>query len=121
MRLSVTRIKERCRSRGIGLGQLLSQAGVSRTAYYSLVRKSSILPKSVEALAAALDVFPSQLLAESSRLGRIRAIRHEVDRLLARHPDASREDVFHTLLLLEQEPLERLRRGLLRGRRSHLH
>jgi len=105
----------------MGLGDLLIRAGVSRTAYYSLVRKSSILPKSVEALSAALEVPSVRLLEESDRLRRVRKILHMVDRIVAEHPGASREDVLHTLLLLDQKPIERLRRGLLRGRRTRLH
>jgi transcriptional regulator with XRE-family HTH domain len=121
MRLSAERIKRLCRIRGIGLGDLLIQAGVSRTAYYSLVRKSSILPRSIEALSAALEVPAGRLLEESDRLRRVRQILLKVDRIVAEHPDASREDVLHTLLLLDQKPIERLRRGLLRGRRTRLH
>jgi transcriptional regulator with XRE-family HTH domain len=121
VKLSSARIKKLCRSRGIGLGDLLRRAGVSRTAYYSLVRKSSILPKSADALAATLDVPPSRLIEEPDHLEKARRILLQVDRVMSRHPEASREDVLHTLRLLELKPIERLRRGLLRGRASRLH
>ena len=39
-----------------------------------------------------------------------------VQAVLARHPQADPENVRHTLILLEQPPLERLRRSLTRGR-----
>ena len=122
MRLSPDRIKRLCRSRGLCLGALLGQARVSRTAYYSLARKESVLPKSIRAIAAALGVAPSRILCEPTRAERrTRELIRELERVLAKHPRASREDVWHTLLLLEQKPIDRLRRGLLRGRRVDLH
>ena len=39
-----------------------------------------------------------------------------VGKILAVHPDADRDNVRHTLILLEQPPLERLQRSLIRGR-----
>jgi len=39
-----------------------------------------------------------------------------VEKIIAAHPDADRDNVRHTLILLEQPPLERLRRSLIRGR-----
>lgn len=36
--------------------------------------------------------------------------------VLAAHPEADPDNVRHTLILLEQPPLERLRRSLTRGR-----
>jgi hypothetical protein len=39
-----------------------------------------------------------------------------VDRILAAHPSADRDNVRHTLVFLEQPPLERLQRSLIRGR-----
>ena len=41
-----------------------------------------------------------------------------VDKILAAHPSADRDNVRHTLILLEQPPLERLQRSLIRGRAS---
>jgi hypothetical protein len=39
-----------------------------------------------------------------------------VARVLAVHPQADPDNVRHTLILLEQPPLERLQRSLIRGR-----
>ena len=122
MRLSSERIKGLCRSRGLHLGELLAEARVSRTAYYSLVRKGTVLPRSVRAIAGTLGVAPSEILDEPSRLERrTRELIKELERILAKHSRAGREDVWHTLLLLDQKPIERLQRGLLRGRRPDLH
>jgi len=122
VRLSAERIKALCESRGTGLGPLLEAAGVSRTAYYSLVRKGSVLPKSVGAIARALAVPPSAILDELPAAERqARDLATAVERIVRRHPGASREDVRHTLLLLEEPPIERLRRALVRGRANHRH
>ncbi len=43
-----------------------------------------------------------------------------VEKVLASHPDADRDNVRHTLILLEQPPLERLQRSLIRGRATAL-
>jgi hypothetical protein len=39
-----------------------------------------------------------------------------VEKILAAHPSADRDNVRHTLILLEQPPFERLQRSLIRGR-----
>lgn len=43
-----------------------------------------------------------------------------VEKILAAHPRADRDNVRHTLILLEQPPLERLRRSLIRGRATSI-
>jgi len=43
-----------------------------------------------------------------------------VEQVMAAHPDADRDNVRHTLILLEQPPLERLQRSLIRGRTAAL-
>ena len=45
MRIDTNNLKRLCLERRIRLNDLLKQAGVSRTAYYSLTRKESVLPK----------------------------------------------------------------------------
>jgi hypothetical protein len=45
-----------------------------------------------------------------------RRLNVRVERVLALHPEADRDNVRHTLILLEQPPLERLQRSLIRGR-----
>jgi hypothetical protein len=120
--LSSERIKALCRSKRVRLGSLLAGAHVSRTAYYSLVRKETVLPKSVHALASTLGVAPKEILEEESPAAR-RALdlMEEVERISKKHPHASRDDIRLTLLLLDEKPIDRLRRGLLRARKSDLH
>jgi len=45
-----------------------------------------------------------------------RRLSARVEAVLAQHPRADRDNVRHTLILLEQPPLERLQRSLIRGR-----
>ncbi len=47
-----------------------------------------------------------------------RRLSTRVERILAAHPHADRDNVRHTLILLEQPPWERLQRSLIRGRAS---
>ncbi|MBI3882467.1 MAG: hypothetical protein HY301_20705 [Verrucomicrobia bacterium] len=49
-----------------------------------------------------------------------RRLTARVERVLRAHPDADRDNVRHTLILLEQPPLERLQRSLIRGRTTAL-
>ena len=122
MKLDPGRIRQQCSKRGISLQALLDKAGVSRTAYYSLVRKDSVLPRSVRTLAGTLGVRPSALLEEGEPgVWRAEAMLREALRIVRRNPGATFEDVWHTLVLLEEEPVERLRRSLLRGRALDLH
>ena len=116
MRLSVNGL-DRDERNGLTVSELLERAGVSRTAYYSLIRKESAVPRSVLALAEALDVRVSTLLDESEleeqRVHRKLAL---AQRVATRHPDAGFENIWHTLVLLEASPLERLNAALRRGR-----
>ena len=117
MRISAGRVKRHCQKSGLGLSQALKQAGISRTAYYSLVRKSSVLPHSLLSLAAKLKVKPSALLEDiSADEAQLLSLRHELDQTLRRYPTLDPDNVWHTLLLLEEEPIERLKRSLTRGR-----
>lgn len=100
----------------MGLGELLEQAGVSRTAYYSLARKDSILPKSIVQIARALNV-PAGKLVEDDE-----ALRNEMLRMAEEAADIAEhrggvnaENVRHTLILLRHEPIERLRKALIRA------
>jgi hypothetical protein len=45
-----------------------------------------------------------------------RRLSMRVGKVLAAHPQANPDNVRHTLILLEQPPLERLQRSLIRGR-----
>jgi len=115
MRLATERIRELARDKNLTLSELLQRAGVSRTAYYSLARKSSVVPRSLDALASALDMPVSGLLEELPP--RVVA----AQRICAEHPDASFENVWHVLTLLEANPIERLNRSLTRGRTTTAH
>lgn len=122
MKLDPDRIRQHCSKRGISLQALLDEAGVSRTAYYSLARKDSVLPRSARALAGTLGVRPSALLEEGEpAVWRAEAMLRKARRIVKRNPDTTFEDVWHTLVLLEEDPVERLRRSLLRGRTLDLH
>src|SRR6267378_3002029 len=117
MRLSVDRIKRLCARRGLSLEAFLDATGVSRTAYYSLARKPSILPRSVQAMARMLQVTPSSILQEDPpATTRAQALIVEARAVLEGHPGATFENVWHTLVLLDEAPIERLRRSLLRAR-----
>jgi len=122
MRLSVERIKRLCSRRGLSLEAFLDSAGVSRTAYYSLARRASILPRSVQAMARMLQVTPSSILQEDPpAANRAQALIVEARAVLERHPGATFENVWHTLVLLDEAPIERLRRSLLRARSADIH
>ncbi len=122
MRLSSVKVKQRCTQRRLRLTDVLRQAGVSRTAYYSLARKESVLPKSILRIARQLEVDPAELLEnEAAQIAHIRRLQAEAGALARRHPDCDRDVMFRTLLNLEQPPIERLRRALIRARRPATH
>jgi transcriptional regulator with XRE-family HTH domain len=122
VRLSAEKIKRLCQARDWQLGDLLEEARVSRTAYYHLIRKDSVLPRSVRALAAALGVSPARLLdAEAPEARRARHLVLRLEAIVAAHPEIDRDNVWHTLVLLEEPPVDRLNRGLLRGRAVAVH
>ncbi|HBA82710.1 MAG TPA: hypothetical protein DCZ95_01330 [Verrucomicrobia bacterium] len=105
-----------CAERGLGLGQLLEKAKVSRTAYYSLARKDELLPASIRNLARALGVCPSKVLIDEQRLSEeMTQIAASAAELAARYKGANPENVRHTLILLRHEPIERLRKALIRA------
>jgi hypothetical protein len=56
----------------------------------------------------------SDTAAKAQRWARRLSMR--VGKVLAAHPHADPDNVRHTLILLEQPPLERLQRSLIRGR-----
>ena len=49
-----------------------------------------------------------------------RRLAARVQQVLSIHPEADPDNVRHTLILLEQPPLERLQRSLIRGRATAL-
>lgn len=122
MRLSAEKVKRACREMGLSLAKTLKEAGVSRTAYYSLLRNDSVFPASLLALADRLGIPPAQLLGDEIGPGaHARLMLRRLERILEAHPEADRENVWHTLLLLDEPPIERLERGLSRGRAPDLH
>jgi transcriptional regulator with XRE-family HTH domain len=122
MKISSARLKRLCRKKGLSLNQLLQEAGVSKNAYYYLARKDTVLPNSIIAIAGRLGVKPSSFMDEASlEADRFASLLEELERVLNRHKQADRENVRHTLLLLQEEPIERLRRSLTRGQRLDFH
>jgi hypothetical protein len=117
MRLSLDKIESICRQRESSIGSMLREAGVSRNAFYSLARKKSVVPRSLIKLADHLGVSISGLLEEShTPSDRMKSLVAETERIAKRHRDVERDNVRHTLILLEQKPIDRLRRALRRGR-----
>jgi len=122
MRIDTNNLKRLCLERRIRLNDLLKQAGVSRTAYYSLTRKESVLPKSVCMIAHRLGVSPLRFLDDPSvRVGRIRELQNRTDTICRQYPECDRDVVFRTMMNLDLPPVERLRKALLRGRQTQLH
>lgn len=110
-----------CGRRNTYTAQLLREAGVSRNAFYSLARKDSVVPWCLIRVAERLDVPVSALLEERAPpIARVESLLEEVRRVCRRHRGLDPDNVRHTLLLLDDKPLERLRRALRRGRQVNL-
>ena len=117
MKLSLNKVEALCGKRNVTTGQMLNRANVSRNAFYSLARKKSVVPRSVVRLADYLGVTVSDLLEETpTPKERFRNIVLETERILKKHKDADYDNVRHTLLLLDEKPIDRLRRAIRRGR-----
>lgn len=117
MRIDLDRIKELCKQRDKSVTALLNMAGVSRNAFYTLARKESVLPASVRAIADSLGVAPSEFLREDgSAIKRAQALLAEVEEIASNHMYADPSTIRHTLILLEERPIKRLRRALQRAR-----
>ena len=117
MRISIERIKYLCQKRGDTLTNLLAQSGVSRNAFYSLARRKTVFPRSLEAISAKLKVRPDELLtAEDKKTEEMKILLTETDEIVRKNPGVDRENVRHTLLLMREKPIERLRRALVRSR-----
>ena len=122
MQMDTSKLKELCRKQRIRLRDLLNEAKVSRTAYYSLTRKESVLPKSVCRIARRLGVSPIRFLEDPAKsVERIRELQARTDTICRRHPGIDRDVALRTLMNLELPPIERLRKALIRGRQSHIH
>ena len=117
MKLSLDKIEYLCRQRNEGIGEMLREAGVSRNAFYSLARKEYVVPRSLIHIAEHLGVSVSTFLDDTDTMAqRMRSLARETDRIVRQHGEVDRDNVRHTLLLLNEKPVERLRRALRRGR-----
>lgn len=122
MRIKADTIKALCKQHGWTLDDLLKESGVSRTAYYALTRKANILPKSIQAIARQMNVSVSEILFDTDREVQDRQKLYEKARAVGQqYPDVNIENVMHTWLMLRKTPLERLRKGLLRGKTAHFY
>ena len=119
MYISKEKLEKLLKERNISLKTLLNRAGVSKTAFYHLLYKDTVLPNSIHAIAKALGVRPSRILEEiDQEAERIKEAAWMTDKIMSNCPSLDRENVRHTLLLLQEEPLNRLRRSLIRGGRE---
>jgi transcriptional regulator with XRE-family HTH domain len=122
MHISKRKLESIYKKKGFTLKELLHEAGVSKTAYYSLLYKETILPSSIRDIALVLNVKPSAFLEEvNPDEKKIRKLIKVMDKILKKNPELSRENVWHTLLLLQERPVDRLNRGLLRGQKFNFH
>jgi transcriptional regulator with XRE-family HTH domain len=123
MKLDADVARELARRQGLTLSEVLRRAGVSRTAFYSLARRRSVVPRTVTAVARVLGLPPSRLLRETRDTVRERAedLAREARYIHARSRGSDFANVWHTLNLLELAPAERLARSLARGRTRPLH
>ena len=123
MKLANDTIRQLAAKKGLSLSELLFRSGVSRTAYYSLARRATVLPKSVHALACTLEVRVRDIVEQDRDPAEERAVAHmrEVRRIQTQHPTASFDNLWHTICLLELPPVERLNRSLTRGRAGTIH
>jgi transcriptional regulator with XRE-family HTH domain len=121
MRISTERVRELAASRGQSLSALLREAGVSRNAFYSLARRESVYPKTVSRVADALGVPETELFeAAPEQQKDVDRLVAEARRIAAKVPGIEFENVWHTLLVLRETPLQRLRGSLRRGRAAPL-
>lgn len=117
MKLSLDKVEYLCRERNEGIGEMLREAGVSRNAFYSLARKEYVVPDSLVRISEHLGVPVSAFLDDTATLAqRMRSLARESNRISRKYVEADRDNIRHTLLLLNEKPTERLRRALRRGR-----
>lgn len=122
MKLDAGKVRRLSVARGWSLARLLRESGVSPNAFYTLARKPSVLPQSLHLLASSLEVPVERILSGSKDpKSRARELLRELEEVLRQRPRTSRENAWHTLLLLDQPPIVRLRRGLLRAQTGDFH
>lgn len=121
VRLSLKKVESLCGRQNSSTAQVLREAGVSRNAFYSLGRKDSVVPRCLIRIAERLDVPVSALLDDTEpSTARIESSIKETNRISKKHRGVDPDNVRHTLLLLDDKPVERLRRALRRGRSVNL-
>ena len=117
MKISMDKVEYECRRRDLNVAEMLRDAGVSRNAFYSLARKDYVVPPSLIRIAERLDISVSALLTDTDTpVERMKSLAAESERISRRYPGVDRDNIRHTLLLLDEKPVERLRRALHRGR-----
>jgi hypothetical protein len=117
VKLSMDKVEYECRRRDLNIGEMLREAGVSRNAFYSLARKDYVVPSSLILIAERLHISVSALLEDTDTPAeRMKSLIAESERISKRNPGVDRDNIRHTLLLLNERPVERLRRALRRGR-----
>lgn len=118
MKIAEDKLKRICGKRGISLKQLLEMSGVSKNAFYTLARKKSVLPNSIKAISETLDICPEEFLEISlTPVQLARQMSRTASEIAGRHSGADRDNILHTLQLLEENPVDRLRRALTRAQR----
>ena len=122
MRINKEILQNLCKIKGLLLKELLEKSGVSKTAYYNLLNRHRLLPGSIYYLADVLDVKPSLFLEEENpeEMKIIQALQ-TTEEIMEECPGLDRDNVRHTLILLNEKPIDRLNRGLTRGRSSHFY
>lgn len=121
MKISMQKLGRICLERKTSLSEVLVQSQVSRNALYSLARKDSVLPRSIDAIAAHLNVRVSDFLEEEDVLvAKSRLLLRMVNRIAEKHPGIDRDNIRHMFLLLEEKPVERLRRALVRAQKPDI-
>ena len=117
MKLSLDKVKSLCYQQNTSVGSMLREAGVSRNAFYTLARSKTVVPQSLIRIAADLGVSVSELLTDTvTPVEQMNSLMAETNRIVQRQNNVDRDTVRHTLLLLKEDPWDRLRRALRRGR-----
>ena len=116
MWLDTEKLKKAVKKRGLSLNQALKVAGVSKTAYYAIISRASLLPESIHALAESLQINPKELLSDGpAEIAKIRRMQAKLERVMRKNPSLDSENVWHTLVMLEMTPIERLSGALRRA------
>jgi len=117
MKLSHEKLKALCQKKQLSIKKMLARAGVSRNAFYSLLRKDSLLPGSVTAIADFLGVPPAEFIApDKTDVFQTKKQYRQAKEIHDKHSRSDPDNILHTLILLDEPPIERLRRALRRGR-----